>query len=463
PLHCLLMARGFSSLVMTSGNLSEEPIAIANQEAVDRLSGIADVFLVHNRDIYIRSDDSIVCRAAGDTRVLRRSRGYVPAPVFLDEDLPQILACGAELKNTVCLTKDSHAFVSQHIGDLENIQALDFFRHTIAHMQGILDIEPAYIAHDMHPDYLSTGYAQERDPDACIAVQHHHAHIVSCMAENHLQGDVIGLALDGTGYGTDGAVWGGEAMIACRAAFQRAAHLAYVPMPGAAAAVREPWRMGISYLIEAYGGDLKDLDLPFLDGLNPEHVRLIVEMAEKRVNSPLTSSLGRLFDGVAAIAGIRNRVNFEAQAAMELEMQAAGDLFPLDPQQAYDYEILQGDGEVFPVSPAKMIRAIVEDLKSGASVRQVSARFHATVIFMFADVCDRIRHATGLQRVVLSGGVFQNVCILEGICEVLQARGFSVFTNHFLPANDGGVCLGQAVVAAAKIREDRAAAGNREE
>ncbi|MFP3980334.1 MAG: carbamoyltransferase HypF [Desulfobacterales bacterium] len=453
PLHCLLMARGFSSLVMTSGNLSEEPIAIANHEAVDRLSGIADVFLVHNRDIYIRSDDSIVCSAAGDTRVLRRSRGYVPAPVFLDEDLPQILACGAELKNTVCLTKDSHAFVSQHIGDLENIQALDFYRHTIIHMQRILDIEPAYIAHDMHPDYLSTGYAREFEPGACIAVQHHHAHIVSCMAENHLQDDVIGLALDGTGYGTDGAVWGGEVMIACRAAFQRAAHLAYVPMPGGAAAVREPWRMGISYLMDACGGDLKDLDLRFFDGLNPDHVRLIAEMAEKGVNSPLTSSLGRLFDGVAAIAGIRNRVNFEAQAAMELEMQAVGDLFPLDPGRAYDYEIRQDNGQSFQIPPAPVIRAIVEDLQRGASVRQVSARFHATVIFMFADVCDRIRHATGLQRVVLSGGVFQNVCVLEGMCEVLRARGFSVFTNQFLPANDGGVCLGQAVAAAAQIRK----------
>jgi len=265
PLHYLLLNCDFTALVMTSGNRSEEPIAIDNDEVFERLDGIADYFLVHNRDIYLRSDDSVVRMVVGTTQFVRRSRGYVPIPVFLKEEVPQILACGAEMKNTVCLTRGPNAFLSQHIGDLENLETYRFFELTIGHMKQILDIDPQIVACDLHPDYLSTGYAQEQKGIKKIAVQHHHAHIVSCMAGNRLDGPVIGLSFDGTGYGTDGRIWGGEVLIAETHQFERAAHLAYLPMPGGAAAIKEPWRMAVSYLYDAFGEGFLDLKLPFFD------------------------------------------------------------------------------------------------------------------------------------------------------------------------------------------------------
>lgn len=453
PLHYLLFSHGFSALVMTSGNLSEEPIAIDNLESVNRLAGIADVFLVHNRDIYMRSDDSIVQHVAGAPRLLRRARGYVPAPVFLDQSVPAILACGAELKNTFCLTKNSHAFLSQHIGDLENLRALDFFRHTVESMKRLLDIEPGCVACDMHPDYFSTRYARQQKRLPCIEVQHHHAHIVSCMAENHVQDPVIGLAFDGTGYGTDGAVWGGEVLIADRLAFRRAAHLSYAAMPGGAAAVKEPWRMGLSCLLGAYDNSLEHLELPFLDTLDPGSVRIIKEMIQKRVNAPLTSSMGRLFDAVAAICGLRSKVDFEAQAAMELEALAAEHMFPMDPALCYDYEIPESREEALEIPVSGIIRAVVRDLQDGVDPAHISTRFHTTLVILFADVCCRFRQTTGLERVALSGGVFQNVLLLEGLCETLSARGFSVIIHRHVPANDGGICLGQAMVAAARFKD----------
>jgi len=264
PLHHLLLREGFAALVMTSGNLSEEPIAIDNDDAFERLAGIADFFLVHNRDIYLRSDDSVVRRAAGATRFMRRSRGYVPVPVFLTHTLPPVLACGAELKNTVCIAKGDKAFISQHIGDLENLATYEFFQKTVAHMQRILGVRPEVIACDLHPDYLSTRWADEQEAIPKVRVQHHHAHIVSGMAEHQLEGTVIGIACDGTGYGPDGTVWGGEVLVADAGGFERAAHLACVPMPGSAAAIKEPWRMAVSYLQDAFGAGLWGLDLPVL-------------------------------------------------------------------------------------------------------------------------------------------------------------------------------------------------------
>ena len=326
PLHYLLLAHGFDALVMTSGNLSEEPIAIDNDDAFHRLAAIADYFLIHNRDIYLRSDDTIVRHAAGARRFLRRSRGFVPIPIFLKNKIPPVLACGAELKNTICLTRQDKAFVSQHIGDLENLPTYEFFKLTVAHLKRILDIDPEIIACDMHPDYLSTRYALALQADQTIQVQHHHAHIVSCMAEHKLDGEVIGLAFDGTGYGTDGAIWGGEILVARAHEFERAGHLAYVPMPGSAAAIKEPWRMAVSYLQDAYDSDFRNLNLPALAVIEDEKLTVIGQMISKGINSPLTSSLGRLFDGVAAVCGIRNRVNFEGQAAMELEMAALEDV-----------------------------------------------------------------------------------------------------------------------------------------
>jgi hydrogenase maturation protein HypF len=441
PLHYLLLRHGFSALVMTSGNLSEEPIAIDNEDAFERLADIADYFLIHNRDIYLRSDDSIVRHTAGETRYIRRSRGFVPMPLFLNQAVPPILACGAELKNTVCLTKDDKAFLSQHIGDLENLSTLDFFKLTVDHLQRILEIHPEIIACDLHPDYLSSRYAAEQRESQKVEVQHHHAHIVSCMAEHRLDDAVIGLSFDGTGYGSDGAIWGGEVLIADTERFERVAHLAYISMPGGAAAIREPWRMAIGYLHDAFGDGLWDLKLPLLRQIESAKLKITVEMIQKQLNCPQTSSLGRLFDGVAAIAGIRNRVNFEGQAAMELEMQAADEAASI-----YDFEWLAGD--CIQILPAPIVRGVVEDVQNGRSAAQISIKFHKTLVVLFAEICAAVRRERDLNRVVLSGGCFQNCILLSGLIDELANRDFAVFAHRQVPTNDGGIALGQAVVAA---------------
>ncbi len=442
PLHYLLLNYGFTTLVMTSGNLSEEPICIDNDDAFKRLSGIADYFLIHNRDIYLRSDDSIARKTAGATRFIRRSRGYVPVPVFLSKKIPSILACGAELKNTICLTKDNNAFLSQHIGDLENLETYDFFLLTIRHMQRILDIRPEIIAFDLHPDYLSTRYAREQQDIQKVRVQHHHAHIVSAMAENHIDGPVIGLSFDGTGYGTDGNIWGGEILVADMKKFSRAAHLAYVPMPGSAAAIKEPWRMAVSYLYDAFGPDLYDLELPLLNAVDSQKIKIMVDMIDKKVNSPLTSSLGRLFDGIAAICGIRYKVAFEGQAAVELEMLASDNV-----TDVYDYEWKTAGGHQILTRP--IICGVAEDVAQGIAPAVISCKFHQTLIRMFSDLCEVIRKENGLNRVVLSGGVFQNSLLLTGLINALAKIKFKVFSHNKVPANDGGISLGQALVAAA--------------
>ena len=366
PLHYLLLKHGFAALVMTSGNLSEEPIAIDNDDAFNRLADIADYFLTHDRDIYLRSDDSIVRNIAGAKRFIRRSRGFVPIPIFLKNEVPPILACGAELKNTICVTRQNKAFLSQHIGDLENLATYEFLKLTAAHLKGILDIHPEIIALDMHPDYLSTQFAREQAVVPKIQIQHHHAHIVSCMAEHKLAGPVIGLSFDGTGYGTDAAIWGGEILIAEEHDFERAGHLAYVAMPGSNAAIKEPWRMALSYLRDAYGGKFCELKLPLLMEIESDKLTVVSEMVAKGVNAPMTSSLGRLFDGVAAICGIRSRVKFEGQAAMELEMLAADEAGSI-----YDYDWISGD--TCKILPAPIIRGIVKDLQ-GAISRAATAR-----------------------------------------------------------------------------------------
>jgi hydrogenase maturation protein HypF len=444
PLHYLILKYGFTALVMTSANLSEEPIAIDNDDAFERLVDIADAFLIHNRDIYLRSDDSIVRHAAGHTRYIRRSRGFVPIPVFLDRAVPSILACGAELKNTICITKGDKAFISQHIGDLENPVTLDFFELTVAHLQRILEISPEMIACDLHPDYLSTQYAAQQQGLPKIEVQHHHAHIVSCMAEHQLDGEVIGLSFDGTGYGTDGAIWGGEVLVAGARHFERMTHLAYVPMPGSTAAIKEPWRMAISYLHNAFGDNFRDLELPILEQGDPRKLKIIVEMMIKGVNSPPTSSLGRLFDGVAAITGIRRRVNFEGQAAMELEMLTAGNGHSI-------YDIEEATADASAILPAPIIRGVVRDIQNGLPTAEIGAKFHRTIVALFAEVCISVRRESELNRVVLSGGCFQNAILLAGLIKELESRKFEVFAHRQVPANDGGIALGQALVAAASF------------
>jgi len=449
PLHYLLLSpdvtgQDFSALVMTSGNMSEEPIAIDNDDAFQRLSGIADYFLVHNRDIYLRSDDSIIRTSGGSIRFIRRSRGYIPAPVFLKKRVPPILACGAELKNTICLTKEDRAFLSQHIGDLENLATYDFFQLTIRHMKRILDINPEIIACDLHPDYMSTRYAMEKDKVERVKVQHHHAHIASCMAENKMDGDVIGLSFDGTGYGTDGAIWGGEFFIGSEKEFMRKAHISYVPMPGGEAAIKEPWRMAVSYLHDAFGQEFKNLRLPGFNKIDENKIKIIEEMIEKKVNTPDTSSLGRLFDSIAAICGIRNTVHFEGQAAMELEMTAGEET-----DEIYDYEWNSGD--ICRILPGPIIRGAVQDIEHGVHISKISSKFHQTLVVLFSDLCDAIRKETKLNRIVLSGGVFQNSLLLTGLFKALEKKDFKVFTHKLVPTNDGGISLGQAMIANAVV------------
>ncbi len=308
PLHYLLFDQGkFAALVMTSGNLSEEPIAIDNEEAVQRLQGLVDFFLVHNREILCRCDDSVVRPSQGRIRHLRRSRGFVPVPIFLKDEQPLVIAVGGGLKNTVCLIKGKHAFVSQYIGDLENGEGYKFFGDAIEHLWDILEVEPEILAYDLHPDYFSTKWALQQEGMRLVGVQHHHAHIASCMAENHLEGQVIGIALDGTGYGADGRIWGGEVLVAGFDGFERCAHLEYVPMPGGAAAIQEPWRMAVSYLAHHFGRTFLELPIHFVRCLDHRKVETLLRMIERSVNSPQTSSCGRLFDAVAALIGIRQK------------------------------------------------------------------------------------------------------------------------------------------------------------
>jgi hydrogenase maturation protein HypF len=441
PLHHLLMDFGFGALVMTSGNLSEEPICLDNEEAFRRLKGIADFFLVHNRDIYLRSDDSIVQKVSGHLRQMRRSRGFVPVPIFLKEPVSPILACGAELKNTICLTKDNRAFLSQHIGDLENLETLDFFKLTISHLKRILQIEPEIIAYDLHPDYLSTRYALEQNGVRLIGIQHHFAHMVGCMAEHGLQEKAIGLSLDGTGYGLDGRIWGGEILVGDLSSFERRGHFAYLPMPGGAKAINEPWRMAVSYLYQSFGEKFWDLSLPFFKGLERTKVETILQMIRQGINSPLTSSCGRLFDGVAALIGLREKVAFEGQAAMELEMVQGK-----EGEESYPGEIIEEDG-VLKIQPQPIIRGVVKDIQQGRSQEQISRKFHLTMIAILTQSCITIRSQSGLEKVVLGGGVFQNRTLLSGMEENLRREGFQVYSKALVPSNDGGIALGQAVAA----------------
>jgi hydrogenase maturation protein HypF len=450
PLHYLLFSDSpesepeFPALVMTSGNLSEEPIVVSNTEALRRLPGIADWFLLHNRDIATRVDDSVVRIFERQERVLRRSRGFVPQAIDLDIESEQVLAVGAELKNTFCLTRGSHAILSQHIGDLENYETMCFFEETLEKMKHLFKVSPKAIAHDLHPDYRSTRMAIASGIDHRFAVQHHHAHIASCMAENHLRGKVIGVAMDGTGLGTDGTIWGGEFLVADLAGFERRAHLRTVPLPGGDAAIRQPWRMALSYIRDSLGSQTHD-DLAGFRVVPATHFKLVNTMLARGIQTVQTSSCGRLFDAVAALLGMGSEVTFEGQAAIALETVAEPSI-----TDRYEFDLRQG--EPIEVDLRQTIGSIVRDIRRGRRVNEISACFHNTLSAAIVDVCCHIRKSDGLHRVCLSGGVFQNHLLLGLTVVQLRRFGFGVFLHAMVPANDGGISLGQAVIANELLR-----------
>lgn len=449
PLHHLLLERDFTALVMTSANQTDEPICIDDSEAVRRLAGIADAFLVHDREILVRCDDSVAMVTRGGPYLLRRSRGYAPRPVLLREPLPDVLALGPHLKATVCLIRGSSAFLSPHIGDLETPLAREFFHENVRLMERIAQCRPGIVACDMHPRYYSTRVASGLDQADMVQVQHHHAHIVSCMAENRTGGRVLGLSMDGTGYGEDGRIWGGEFLLTDETSFERAGHLKYIRLPGGETAVRQPWRTGVSLLREAYGGKWPDVAARL--GIVPGDIPCgqLDMIMEAGMNSPLCSSLGRVFDGVASILDLKRFVSFEGQAAVMLEAAAR----PCR-GEPFAYELADGqDGLVLDLAPA--VRAMVEGKLAGVDVERLAGSFHATLVVAFVDMAVKIRERSGIGRAALSGGCFQNRILLEGCVRGLEGAGFEVYTHRRVPANDGGIALGQAVVAGYRMKGRR--------
>jgi hydrogenase maturation protein HypF len=448
PLHHLLLEAAAAPIVLTSGNVSDEPIVYRDEDAVDRLRGIADAYLVHDRAINVRVDDSVVRAWRGRETVLRRARGFAPEPIRVAHRFPRsVLACGAELKSTFCLAKDQHAFVSQHLGDLETAETLRSFTDAIAHFGRLFDIVPQVVAHDLHPEYLSTKYATDLAGVELVGVQHHHAHVASCMADNSEAGPVIGVAFDGTGYGTDGTIWGGELLIADLTGFERAGCLEPVPMPGGTAAIRQPWRMAAAYLAAAYpDGPPATLALR---KRNAARWDAVLVMAQRGINSPITSSAGRLFDAVAALLGVRDEINYEGQAAIELEQLA-------DPAEKGSYHApLTGDAPLRMNGP-ELVAAAAEDIAAGTEPPVVAARFHNGLAAAVVAACDRLRDERGLNVVALSGGVFQNLLLTEKVVTGLEHARFRVLQHSRVPCNDGGISLGQAAVAAARDRQGRA-------
>ncbi len=532
PLHHILLRDTELPLVMTSGNFSEEPIARDNDEALKRLAGIADYFLIHNRDIYSRYDDSVALVERGTSQLVRRARSYAPYPITLPFKAKQVLGCGAEMKNTFCLTRDNYAFLSQHIGDMENMETLEHFDNTISLYKRLFRIEPEIIAYDLHPDYLATKYAQELGKSGVklIPVQHHHAHIASCMADNGVESPVIGVVLDGTGMGMDGHIWGGEFLVADYHDFKRLGHLEYLPLPGGDAAIKSPYRIAIAYILSLLGenalnaviavnrspepfaschseqseeshrsgqapqpknlaqgklheGAAKQPQLAFMEQVSDIETEIIKRQMERRLNSPLTSSMGRLFEAVSGLIGIRGELDFVGQAAVELEMAAyschcgqrlssviarsASGCEGRSPEansgrdssltlgtssaisetkQSYPYRITEGSG-IKIVQLSDLFSAIIADLKQGISQGEISVRFHNTIAQMTNQMCQLIANETGINQVALSGGVFQNRLLLRKTVNLLENSGFRVFTHRQVPCNDGGISLGQAVIA----------------
>ncbi|MBN8579570.1 MAG: carbamoyltransferase HypF [Anaerolineae bacterium] len=454
PLHHLLFTNSlFTTLVMTSGNISEEPIATDNTEARERLAKLADAFLMHDRDIHIRCDDSVV-RVFEDNRKssivnrksiypIRRSRGYSPFPVKLPFEVPQLLATGSELKNTFCITNGNYAFLSHHIGDMENYETLKSFEQGVEHFEHLFRVKPVAIAYDMHPNYLATRYAierAERENLPTIAVQHHHAHVAACMAEHGLTEPVIGVSFDGTGYGDDGAIWGGEFLVADCKTYKRMFHLEYFPLPGGDAAIKKPARTALA-LLWSLGLEWDDALESVKEFCSEDQVTLRLQL-EKKINTPMTSSMGRLFDAVSALAGVRQKVNYEGQAAIEFEAMA-------DSAEAGHYVFGVESGQV---RVRGAVEALVNDVMAGVPISKISARFHNGLAESVRETVQKISGETSLRRAILSGGVWQNITLLRRTLSLLRNDGFEVYIHREVPTNDGGLSLGQAVIAASRLR-----------
>ena len=435
PLHVLLMNQGPEMLVMTSANSSDEPIAIENSEAVARLNGLADCFLVHDRPVYLRCDDSVTVHLAGKLRQVRRSRGYVPVPIPLLTGGASVFSAGAEIKNTVCLLKGCGAIVSQHIGDLRNYESYRHFQMVADHLQHIFQASPELCVSDMHPAYLSTRWVLEQKDIPSLAVQHHHAHLASCLVENLSDAPAIGIILDGTGYGIDGTSWGGEVLIGDAAEAYRFASFEPVPLPGGDTAVLHPWRAAAGYLFHSCD------TVPELGFMRGKDMSGVLQLLEKGINSPLTSSCGRLFDAVAALTGLCSDISYEGQAAIELMLAADG--FEGKP---FSWEISASGDDRWQLDISPMIRDIVTAVQAGAPVAVISSRFHVTIVELLYAIVRKAVVYSGIHSVVLSGGVFQNTLLFERLTEKLQRHGLTVLTHSLVPCNDGGISLGQAVI-----------------
>ncbi|MCK4631026.1 MAG: carbamoyltransferase HypF, partial [Bacteroidales bacterium] len=443
PFHYLLFSKlNTPVIVLTSGNILDEPIIISDREALEKLLPVSDALVTYNREIFNRVDDSVQLVVNNIPRAIRRSRGYVPEPVDLTLNVNEIMACGAELVNTFCLGKGNQAILSQYIGDLKNWETYEFYCESIEKQKKLFRVDPALIVCDLHPEYLSTKYALESGLPV-VKVQHHHAHIAACMAEHNLDEKVIGVGFDGIGLGNDNNVWGGEFFICDLADYERVTHFSYIPMPGGDKATLEPWRMGVAYLYRIYGSDLFKLNIPFVRNLVQKNAEDIIRMIDKNINCPLTSSSGRLFDTVAAILDVCTWSGFHAEAPMRLES-----LIDNNCTDSYSFEM----GKTIEVEV--MIKEIVNDIINGISAGEISAKFHNTVISIIFAAANKIRKKSDISKVVLSGGTFQNRYLLENIENILTKENYQVYTPGAIPANDGGIALGQLVIAS-KRRELR--------
>ena len=443
PLHHLLLRDNFDCLVMTSANLAEEPIAIDNTEALERLAPIADSFLIHDRDILCRCDDSVARVIDGQTQLLRRSRGYTPQLIDLPTKFPPILAVGGQMKNTICFLKSDKALLSQHLGDMDNPQAYEFFQQTIEHLGDLLSFEPACVAHDLHPNYQTTEFAQAMTVPRKIPIQHHEAHIAGCLAANQaLDEKIIGLSFDGSGFGRDHCIWGGEVFLGRLPNLKRVAHFDYLPMPGSELAVKEPWRMAVSYLKKAFGDDYRKLPLPLLDEFSSK-LPGIDKLIDRQINSPLTSSCGRLFDAVSSLLGLCHFNTFEGEAAITLEMAMTDCDW-----QPYSYSLGRDQSDCYLADFTPTIKAIVHDLIESSPPGQIGARFHHTIVQLCLELVSTLAGEAGTTKVVITGGVFQNNFLHRRLKRLLAQNGFDVYADTLTPPNDGGISLGQAVMAA---------------